>query len=483
MNQLLQDLYQSFRSNSIRTCIVIDDKQYTYQDILELCNNIRFQLRKTSSQNIGLSLTYDAEMYASLLAIWFEGKTYVPIHPDFPDERNLDIIKQASIDFIVSSQSLSEKIKTVIIDTKSITKQDEILEFIPVSIDNYAYILFTSGSTGVPKGVPITFSNLSYFVDSFNQSFGTINSEDKVLQMFELTFDMSVFSYLLPWLSGATMFGLNTKENKFLQILDLLEEDKLSVAFMVPSIINLIQPFLDGEVVNSSLRLNIFAGEPLLLKQTDIWRKFVPNAEVYNTYGPTENTIICTAYKITDQAKERYGILSIGKPMPHNDIRFENNEENEGELLLGGKLLTNNYWKNEEKNKEAFTIVDGNRYYKTGDWCTRDEEGNIFFKNRIDFQAKINGFRVELTEIEFFANQMDDSILSVAMLVTDKSENNTIALFVNSLAYSEQEILAQLKNSLPSYALPSKVVTLDKYPLNPSGKIDRNQLKNLYYEN
>lgn len=478
MNHFIQKLYQSFINHQSNTCIVIENDSYTYEDVLKIAQNIRTEIEKLPQKNIGIYLTDDVYMYASILAIWLEGKTYVPIHPDFPISKNLSVIEQAEINTILTSVDILENFNTQNIFTKQLSEKTLSLPKISEITDN-AYILFTSGSTGNPKGVPITFSNLYYFSEAFDDTFGKISPEDSVLQMFELTFDLSVMSYLIPWLNGAKVMALHKKETKFLQILDLLEANKITVALMVPSILNLIIPYLDAEIKNASLRLNLFCGEALLVKQINDWRSFVPNALLYNVYGPTENTIFCTSYKIENTIKEKNGIISIGKSIINSNLSFLNNDDSEGELLLSGKLLTKNYWKNKQKTTETFFNKDHITYYKTGDWCQKDEQGDYFYLNRIDFQAKINGFRIELSEIEFFANQKLENAVSVAMVTKDSNDNDFLVLFVNQKNINETELTDYLKSNLPDYAVPSKIYTLERFPTNTSGKTDRIELKKL----
>lgn len=476
MNVFIENLYNSFLTHSKNLCITIGSEEFTYSEVLSYANQIRHQLQDHSSQNIGILLSDDVYMYASILAIWLEGKTYVPIHPEFPFSKNLNVIQQAEIEIILASIDIKEDFGTIIIDSKTDFK---IKNFPPKNspLENNAYILFTSGSTGNPKGVPIQFSNVFYFADAFHKTFGKLTEKDHVLQMFELTFDLSVMSYLIPWLNGAKIVALHKKETKSLQILDLLEADKITVALMVPSILNLIIPYLDSEIRNSSLRLNLFCGEALLTKQIESWRPFVPNAELYNVYGPTENTIFCTYYKIEGQIKEINGIISIGKSIPNSEMSFYNESDSEGELLLSGKLLTQSYWKNESKTVDAFLYQSDQKYYRTGDWCVKDEEGDFYYTARIDFQAKINGFRVELAEIEYFANQKLNNAISVAVLHKDTAGNDVLILFINDMIAEETNVLSHLKEHLPDYCIPSKIIKIANFPVNTSGKIDRNELK------
>ncbi|WP_415325236.1 AMP-binding protein [Chryseobacterium sp. MMS23-Vi53] len=476
MNTFIENLYQSFLQHKTNDCFQIEDKTFSYEEVLNISSQIRHQLHTINSQNVGIYLTDDVYMYASILAIWFEGKTYVPIHPDFPLTKNLSVIQQADIDTILSSIETKEDFGVYIINTKK-TFEVEFLSPKESALTSNAYILFTSGSTGNPKGVPIQFSNLFYFSDSFHSTFGKLTSEDCVLQMFELTFDLSVMSYLIPFLNGAKVVGLHKKEMKFLQILDLLEANEITVALMVPSILNLIIPYLDPSIINESLRLNLFCGEALLVKQIEGWKSFIPNASIHNVYGPTENTIFCTNYTVEEPIKEKKGIISIGKSMEHSNMSFIDENANEGELLLSGKFLTQSYWKNEEKTNEVFIQKDGKIFYKTGDWCLKNEDGDYFYINRIDFQAKINGFRVELAEIEYFANQKLENAISVAVIHKDQNDNDNLILFINDINSNEEEVNNHLKNNLPDYCIPSKIIKLENFPTNTSGKIDRNELK------
>ena len=477
MNNFISKLYHSFLEHRNAVCLKIGEETFSYSEVLADCNKIRFQISENNSRNFGIYLTDDVFMYASILAVWFEGKTYVPLHPDFPLTKNLNVIQQAEISTVLSSTKINQEFKVTWVNTK---ENFGISDNPPKNSDisTNAYLLFTSGSTGNPKGVPITFSNLYYFQESFSSSFGDLKPEDQVLQMFELTFDLSVMSYLIPWFYGASVVALHKKETKFLQILDLMEANKITVALMVPSILNLIIPYLDPEIKNESLRLNLFCGEALLTKQIENWKPFIPNAEIYNVYGPTENTIFCTAYKIEKPVKEKNGIISFGKSMNNSNLSLLNEINGEGELLLSGKFLAKSYWKNEQKTSEVFITIDNEIFYKTGDWCLRDDEGDYFYLNRIDFQAKINGFRVELSEIEYFVNEKLQNGISVAVVTKDKSENDILTVFINENA-AEEEILQYLKTQLPDYMVPSKIIKVENYPINTSGKIDRNELKKL----
>ena len=240
--------------------------------------------------------------------------------------------------------------------------------------------------------------------------------------------------------------------------------------------------------MRQSMKYNLFCGEALPLDVTQEWSHCLPNTEIFNVYGPTENTIFCTSYKFNRNSinKEYNGVLCIGKPMLGVEIIIVD-EKNQllpsgekGELCLAGELLTPGYWKNEEKNNEAFFFTDykGNstRFYKTGDLCVEDKEGDIMYLGRIDFQTKIQGFRVELSEVEFHAKAFLGKINAVAIALTNKIGNTEIGLVFESEEFKTNELLDYLKTKMPAYMIPTQLKFVKTFPLNINGKTDRKAL-------
>ena len=233
------------------------------------------------------------------------------------------------------------------------------------------------------------------------------------------------------------------------------------------------------------MKYSLFCGEALPLDVTEEWGRCLPNAEIFNVYGPTENTIFCTIYSYCRNStnKSHNGIISIGKGMEgvQTIIVNENNEKlsngEKGELCLAGNLLTPGYWKNEEKNNESFFYLNNNeeitRFYKTGDLCIEDKEGDILYLGRIDFQTKIQGFRVELSEIEFYTKLFLNQINVVALPITNTIGNTEIVLIIESNEFNPDFLLEYLKSKIPAYMIPTKLKFLASFPLNVNGKIDR----------
>ncbi len=491
---LLVEIQKSIEEHRDMNAFYIEGTYHTYKDFAQVISDIRNVIRNTVANDeavVGLITNNDIHTYASIIALWMEGKGYVPIHPDFPVSRNEVIIREAEVNAILDSSTdqvfkTHNTISTRILDTVQI-------DLIPVSVkaEDLGYIFFTSGTTGTPKGVPITFGNLEGFIEAFWALDYTLDSTDRCLQMFELTFDLSVFSYLAPILKGACIYTIPKEEIKYSYIFELMEDHKLTFMLMVPSILHYLRPYFD-EIDCTSVRYSLFCGEALPLDVTEEWSSCIPNATIDNVYGPTECTIFCTdyTYRRNDSNKTHNGVLTIGKSMKNTITLIVDEDENEvangesGELCLSGAQLTQGYWKNEEKNKEVFFNKEykgkQTRFYRTGDLCSMDDEGDILYLGRIDFQAKIQGFRVEISEIEFETKAILSKTNAVAIAFKNAIHHTEIGLAIESLVFDTKELIESLKTKLPPYMIPTQVKFVDKFPLNTNGKTDRKKLKELF---
>ena len=487
-NKILNKSIEKFCLCKKTHAFCIQGKHYSYEVFEKIISDIRRRLKKISDRGIGLAPNDDIYSYASIFAIWMEGKYYVPLHSSWPVDRCDDVISQVDIKYVLDSSELPRVYKNNphIINTSLLTDEEGFDDSIVACNDSdIAYILFTSGSTGRPKGVPITRGNLAAFVQAVWDMGIDINENDRCLQCFELTFDLSVFSYLIPLLSGACVYTVPSNVIKYSHIAELLEDFELTVALMAPSTINYLRPYFD-EIEVPSLRYSLFCGEALHEDVTSEWAKCVPNARILNVYGPTEDTIFCTYYEYqrSGNNKSHNGVLSIGKSMTSGDVAIVNDDGNEvkqgelGELVLHGRQLFNGYWKNEEKTKEVFMVrADGKMYYKSGDLCFYDEDGDIMYSGRKDFQAKIQGFRVELGEIEHHAREILKDINVVCVAFENNQNLTEIAMFIEANEFDTADLLSKMRNKMPPYMIPSKILFEPSFPLNINGKIDRTTLK------
>lgn len=488
--QVIKPFLLSAEQYAGNNAFCINNVFYSYKQFIEKVSAIRTETGKLSKENInvGLVANDDIETYAAIIALWLEGKCYVPVNPETPAERNRNVFKQAGISVVIDSSGQPLFPELNVIKSKELAFKEINLSPVDTPDDALAYIFFTSGTTGVPKGVPITRSNLAGFIKAFFAMDIQMNNADKCLQMFELTFDLSVMSYLAPLLKGACVYTIPKDKIKFNYIAELFEDHQLTVALMVPSIIHYLRPYFD-EIDCASMKYSLFCGEALPLDVTKEWAACIPNARIMNVYGPTEDTIFCTHYTYSRNAdnKASNGLLSIGKAMQetYTIIVNDNNEMlhpgEKGQLCLGGVQLTPGYWKNEEKNKEAFFYIDYNgettRFYKSGDLCVADKDGDIMYLGRVDSQIKVQGFRVELSEIEFFAKEYLKKINAVAIAFTNQIHNTEIGMVIESDEFDTKELISYMKTKMPVYMIPTQLRFERSFPLNTNGKIDRKILK------
>ena len=250
-----------------------------------------------------------------------------------------------------------------------------------------------------------------------------------------------------------------------------------------------LKPYFD-EIDVPSMRNCILTAEASPVDLIDEWAKCIPNSRVYDFYGPTEATIYCTSYEYKRDCdnKQVNGMLAIGKPLKNlKAIIIDDNESIitesncKGELCIAGKQLTPGYWKNPERTEKVFLAksVDNIEYsfYRTGDLCYYDDDGDILYSGRIDHQVKIQGYRIELGEIEYHAREFLKDHNAVAVTKTNSVGNTEIVLFAETDSNIEHEIVSYLKNHLPHYMIPTQYKFMKEFPINTSGKIDRKKLE------
>lgn len=483
------------RSKKNDMAFFINGVGYSYAEVYSLVGQICQLLDEVSESNICLYATDDIRSYASILALWFQGKAYVPLNPNQPKERHIESIVSAGAHYILSADSKYEcdlEGVEVISTSRLSCKKDEregSIELVDVDESELAYILFTSGSTGKPKGVPITRGDVAAFIDSMNNIGLDIISEDRCLQPFDLTFDFSVSSYVIPLVKGAAIYTIPNKATKFTYIAELLEEHHLTVLQMVPSMIRNLLPYMD-EVDLSSVRYNILCGEALTGKVITAWHKGNPDMVSYNMYGPTEDTVFCTYYLINKENVKNLlaanDIISIGKTFKNSGILLLDDDNKkiaipnvEGELCLCGDQLTPGYWKNDKENAENFFVRDGTRYYRSGDMCYYAEDGNLMYVSRKDFQVKINGYRVELGEIENVYSEVAKRY-AVVLPYQNAQGNTELAIVIEGKEYDYKEHQTSMSSKLTKYMMPSKWLFIRSIPLNQNGKVDRKAIRETF---
>lgn len=490
-SNILSPILNSIECFPTRNAFCIREEHYSYAQLRQCVSKIRVALQQCSYSNskVGLVINDDLESYASIIALWLEGDCYVPIHPNWPLERCQDICEQVELDLILDSSEETRYSCIQVLNTMNLDYTVDCLE--PkrgVSDEELAYILFTSGSTGKPKGVMLMRKNVAAFMDSFWQTGIEITEEDRCLQCFDLTFDVSVQGYLVPLTKGACCYTVPYGQIKYIYASSLIEDHQLTFGAMAPSMLRYLKPYFE-EIDATSLKACILTAEACPLNLMEEWYNCATNTEIYDFYGPTECTIYCTYYKLTKggENKSLNGIISIGKPLANCVGLILDEQGNElpagekGELCIAGDQVTKGYWKNDEKNASSFFYKEVNgvnmRFYHTGDLCYKDADGDIMYSGRLDHQAKIQGFRVEMGEVEYHAREFLGGKNVVCLAFDNKESLTEIAMFIEAEDFNPDEMIAYMRTKMPSYMIPTRLFYVPIFPLNSNDKVDKVRLK------
>lgn len=489
MLNFINNLSFALDSNVSSNAFCINDTYYTYGVLNQHISKITNELIDLNKGRVAIFCENNIETYAAILSCWTLGFSYVPILKKNPVNRNLDILVDAGISNILCSDKRGLDDNYVnqfnLIDVSSINKAGE-SKVQPrfISGEMEAYVLFTSGSTGKPKGVPISFANLQCFLDSFEDSGFEIKQDDRCLQMFELTFDVSISSFLTALLAGACVYTVSDKGHKYIDVLRIINNYHLTKIQIVPSILKLGQP-LFKRIDFSSVDCCILTGEATSILELQEFINVAPDVSIYNYYGPTECTIYCSFLRINNDSIKSYnGVVSIGKPFRHATFLLLDAAGNEvekgskGELWISSNQLTTGYV-DSGLNQVAFKIFKDQIFYKSGDICWEDELGDFYYSGRVDNQVQIQGFRVELGEIEFKSREtLGLNCVAIDML-NEKNFAEIVLVLESNEVRLQEDIKQELLHVLPLYMIPLHIFFLNNFPLTQSGKTDRNMIRTL----
>tara|TARA_B100001287_G_scaffold106033_1_gene89230 strand:+ start:9154 stop:10665 length:1512 start_codon:yes stop_codon:yes gene_type:complete len=474
-----------FEKNEI-TYSALSKKSKSYADLL-------FNLGFKKGDVLCIVNRKKYESYAMMIACLKSGIAYVNLDEDNPLIRTKKIIDRC-LPKGLFDDSNSNIFKKFCSENEILHLNTE-LEFTNESQRNannisgidgntIAYIMFTSGSTGEPKGVAVTHQNLLHFTDWIATRY-EIKSEDNFANLSPMYFDNSVFDFYGALFNGASLSPIpKNKMANSKELVQYVDDMKCTIWFSVPSLlIFLINMKVLSEEVLQNIRVFTFGGEGFpksnLKKLYDIYNK---TANIINVYGPTEGTCICSSYDISENDFiDMTELPSLGKINQNFSYKINKSgfkEENIGELILIGPNVAAGYYNFPEKTKEAFgTIKSGmhylKRYYKTGDLVSENDD-LLYFHGRIDNQIKHMGFRIELEEIENALNSFNyvNECAVVYKRIND-SYGKIFAYLVVDKTSEEDKIKNQLKSLIPNYMIPNKFKFLEKLPKNANGKIDR----------
>lgn len=513
-------LWEGFLSSAKRfpnrPAILAAGRQSSYAELREAACRIAATLQAHSEFGnpalTGIFAHRTTTAFEGVLGALLAGSGYVPLNRTFPAERTHEMFARSGVtSLVVDLQSLPQL--SPLLDRATsrvlviVPELDDVAslrvkwahhafagsqDLAPATAwrepepntDKIAYLLFTSGSTGIPKGVMVTVRNVLSFVDYMVDRYG-ITEEDRFSQMFDLTFDLSAFDMFVCWERGACLCCPSQKvlmsPGKFIR------DNQLTIWFSVPSTVAFMKQLgLLKPARYPSLRLSLFCGEPLPISAVTAWLDAAPNSIVENLYGPTELTIACTLYPwdpVRSPQEAEMGIVPIGYPYPGMNVLIANEElaevepGKEGELLMNGPQMSPGYWKDPDKTAAAFVIPRGKNtlYYRTGDRVRRPMDGGpMTHLGRIDFQVKVLGHRVELGEVESKVRTASglDGVVAVGW-PQNESGYGGIEVFLEGNSVDKEQLRNELVVRLPDYMVPRRFHVLDNLPRNANGKYDR----------
>lgn len=464
-----------------RLCLVAKNYEITYSEFWEKVKIFSNFLLKKSKNKVPVVCIHETKSvydYIAMIATLNAGGTYVPINSTIPKKKIIKLIELSNANFFCTTKSLRSKLSSIknayfyetIVTCKYNLKKKKLKP------NNIAYIMFTSGSTGEPKGVKISKASLDVYVNWLINKF-KLNIKSNLSQFPSISFDLSVADIYLSLCKGLKLIIPDTYYYYFPS--EFIYKYKINHLTCTPTLLNLItnSKKLKKTYIESLQSITVM-GEQLFDFQIIKILKQNPSVRIYNCYGPTEATVSVTSLKINlrnlnmNTNKNR---ISIGKAIPRMKVDFfKNNKINQkdGEILISGPQLAMGYIDN-KITKNKFKFINGKRYYFTGDIGYR-KKNKLFFVNRNDTQIKHKGFRIEVNEINYFIQKKLKKNSFTTLI------NNRLISFVEDKKMNKLNLLKFLRERLEDYKIPDNIIFMDKFPINKNGKIDYKKITNLY---
>lgn len=494
---VLEYLEDSCRRNPQKTALIDLEESLTYEEVEKRAKRIGSLLAEKSGtmrQPVMVFCDRDTASLVSFLGTVYSGNFYVPVDVHMPKARIRLFFESLHPGFVICRQknlSLAEEMGK---DCRIFVYEDIIKEAVNEELlqerrsqmidEDPLYLIFTSGSTGTPKGVIKSQRSVLAFIEQFLEISG-IGEEDVLGGQAPFDFDVSAKDIYSTLAAGATLVILPKTYFSFpKKLMDCLVEHKVTTLIWAVSALSIVANHKAFDYkVPETIRRVLFSGEVLPIPHLNYWKGYLKEATFVNLYAPTEVTGNCTYYIVDREFKEGEN-LPLGKTFPNVEVLVLNKDGRRvqpgetGEIYVRGAFLSMGYYDEEERTKGVFVQnplqnLYPDRVYQTGDLALLDANGEYRFLTREDFQIKHNGHRIELGEIETAAYKIEEMESCACVYLKDKKK---ILLFAKGEGLDNKKVFLGLKDQIPKYMFPTKIVILDEMPMSKNMKIDRQRL-------
>jgi len=493
MQAVLKDIFQTVSVSPNRKALIIASDEWSYAALWNYATAYSKWLnaRALPDGKIGIYTDNCKEMYAAILATWLAGRSFIPLNHKFPKERLKSITEESGVVGIFCLESSQANCleflpqeALILYNAATMLPNVELSE--SLASEDLAYTLFTSGSTGIPKGIPIGHRHLQALLEDMKERY-PLGENDRVLQAFELSFDVSIACIFTAWVQGATLVVPDLNGITAINAFKAIYDHQVNFVTLPPSALFYLRRLRMLSMPLPWVTKTIFTGEALPYNVALEWKSCAINTSVDNAYGPTEGTVWSLIYALDEHTEEQTinGLCPIGKPTRHVQMRIVDDKgedvgQNErGELWIGGPQIFHGYVNQPDKSKEVvFQDNQGVYWYKTGDIVLKNDHDQVVYVNRKDNQVQINGFRVELGEVE---HHLRGIIKSEAAVVLAHENNGVLELFAFVQGkWDEPSLMNEMRLKVPGYMVPRSIFALEALPVNTSGKVDKTLLRSKY---
>lgn len=502
-HNIIQPFFETATANPEALALSVGKRDVSYGELAQHAAKLAGYLSThLETRRIGILGSRSFAAYIGVVGAAWAGATYVPLNTKWPEDRLVTLMTDLELDALVIDETgaklMTDAVKDAAPDCtiacnpdQAIDGFDNLIDMQVTSLDapamrsaeDLGYIVFTSGSTGMPKGVMVSCGSLAEYLFETDK-WAQFTPSDRIAEAHNITFDLSVHNMFLAFGAGSSIHLMSELDLMAPQA--FIRRRDITVWMSVPTIVNNMRRAgrLKPDLF-PTLRQSVFCGEPLAMATVEAWQEAAPNSVIENIYGPTECTVVCMRQRYTNPplvTKER-GILSIGDAYANFDITIcdENGvpvaDGTIGEIVLASSQLSNGYFNAPDLTAKAFREHHGVMHYYTGDLGYRDTDGKYHHMGRVDNQVKMKGNRIELEEVETHLRQVCDTELAVVVgwPVIEGSVQGLVG-FTTNLEMTEQDVKKGMGKQLPDYMIPARIEFRAELPRNINDKIDRKAL-------